>query len=67
MSGVEVYRATDNRTLAVRIGDGPVYLFKLKAPARPKVYSYEGGWQKPDGVEGAANGAGEGMEIRVAM
>ena len=66
-SSVEVYRATDNRTLAVRIGDGPVYLFKLKAPARPKIYSYEGDWQKPDAVEGAANGAGEGMEIRVAM
>ncbi len=42
-------------------------LFKLKAPARPKIYSDEGGWQKPDGIEGAASGAGEGMEIKVAM
>jgi hypothetical protein len=66
-SSVEVYRATDKRTLAVTIGDGPTYLFRLKAPARPKKYSYEGDWQKPDGVEGAASGAGEGMEIKVAM
>ncbi len=29
----------------------PVYLFRLKAPARPKTYSYEGDWQRPDGVE----------------
>jgi len=51
----------------VTIGDGPTHLFKLKAPARPKIYSYEGDWQKPDGVEGAASGTGEGMEIKVAM
>ena len=67
MSSVEIYRATDNRTLAVTIGDGPTYVFKLKAPARPKVYSYEGDWQKPDAVEGAASGVGEGMEIKVSM
>ena len=54
-------------TLAVTIGDGPTYLFNLKVPARPKKYSYEGDWQKPDGVEGSASGAGEGMEIKVAM
>lgn len=66
-ASVEVYRATDQRTLAVTIGDGPTCLFRLKAPARPKTYSYEGDWQKPDGVEGAASGVGEGMEIRVAM
>ncbi|MBQ8102232.1 MAG: hypothetical protein IJ127_04895 [Afipia sp.] len=66
-SSVEIYRATDNRTLAVTIGDGPTYLFKLKVPARPKIYSYEGDWQKPDAVEGAASGAGEGIEIKVAM
>ena len=66
-ASVEVYRATDRRTLAVTVGDGPTYLFKLKAPARPKIYSYEGDWQKPDGIEGAASGAGEGMEIKVAM
>lgn len=66
-ASVEVYRATDRRTLAVTVGDGPTYLFKLKAPARPKKYSYEGDWQKPDGIEGAASGAGEGMEIKVAM
>lgn len=66
-ASVEVYRATDQRTLAVTIGDGPIYLFRLKAPARPKTYSYEGDWQKPDGVEGAASGVGEGMEIKVAM
>ncbi|TXJ32608.1 MAG: hypothetical protein E6Q28_01225 [Afipia sp.] len=66
-SSVEVYRATDNRTLAVTIGDGPTYVFNLKIPARPKKYSFEGDWQKPDGVEGAASGAGEGMEIKVAM
>lgn len=67
-ANVEVYRATDKRTLAVTIGDGPTYLFKLKAPARPRTYSYEGEWQKPDGVEGAAaGGVGEGMEIRVSM
>jgi hypothetical protein len=66
-ASVEVYRATDRRTLAVTIGDGPTYLFKLKAPARPKKYSYEGDWQKPDGIEGVASGAGEGMEIKVAM
>ncbi len=66
-ASVEVYRATDRRTLAVTIGDGPTYLFKLKAPARPKIYSYEGDWQKPDGIEGAASGAGEWMEIKVAM
>jgi hypothetical protein len=47
------------------IGDGPTYLFKLKIPARPKRYSFEGDWQKPDGVEGAARGVG--MEIKVAM
>lgn len=66
-ASVEVYRATDQRTLVVTIGDGPTYLFGLKAPARPKTYSYEGDWQKPDGVEGAASGAGQGREIRVAM
>lgn len=67
-SSVEVYRATGKRTLAVTIGDGATYLFNLKAPARPKKYSYEGDWQKPDGVEGAAGGgADEGIEIRVAM
>jgi hypothetical protein len=66
-ASVEVYRATDQRTLAVTIGDGPTYLFRLKAPARPKTYSYEGDWQKPDGVEGAASGVGEGMEVKVAM
>ncbi len=66
-ASVEVYRATDRRTLAVTIGDGPTYLFNLKVSARPKKYSYEGDWQKPDGVEGAASGAGEGMEIKVAM
>lgn len=65
-ASVEVYRATDKRTLAVTIGDGPVYLFKLKAPARPKTYSYEGDWQKPDAVEGAGS-VGEGVEIKVAM
>jgi MFS family permease len=66
-ASVEVYRATDKRTLAVTIGGGPTYLFNLKVPARPKKYSYEGDWQKPDGVEGASSGAGEGMEIKVAM
>ncbi|MCR6735656.1 MAG: hypothetical protein NVV83_16945 [Afipia sp.] len=66
-ASVEVYRATDQRTLAVTIGDGPTWLFRLKAPARPKTYSYEGDWQKPDGVEGAASGVGEGMEIKVTM
>ncbi|HEX7790861.1 MAG TPA: hypothetical protein VF467_10105 [Afipia sp.] len=67
-ASVEVYRATDKRSVAVTIGDGPTYVFKLKAPARPKIYSYEGDWQTPDAVEGAAaGGAGEGMEIRVAM
>lgn len=66
-ASVEVYRVTDKRTLAVTIGDGPTYLFNLKVPARPKKYSYEGDWQKPDGIEGAASGAGEGMEIKVAM
>ena len=66
-SSIEVYRATDKRTLAVTVGDGPTYVFKLKVPARPKKYSYEGDWQKPDGIEGAASGAGEGMEIKVAM
>jgi len=66
-SSVEVFRATDKRTLAVTIGDGPTYLFKLKAPARSKTYSYEGDWQKPDGVQGAAAGASDGMEIKVAM
>lgn len=67
-SSVEVYRATDKRTLAVTIGDGPAWLFKLKAPARPKTYSYEGDWQKPDAVEGTAmGGADSGIEIRVSM
>ena len=66
-SSVEVYRATDKRTLAVTIGDGPTYVFNLKVPARPKKYSYEGDWQKPDGVEGATSGVGEGMEIKVSM
>jgi hypothetical protein len=66
-ASVEVYRATEQRTLAVTIGDGPAWLFRLKAPARPKKYSYESDWQKPDGVEGAASGVGEGMEIKVAM
>jgi hypothetical protein len=66
-SSVEVYRATDKRSVAVTIGNGPTYLFKVKAPARPKIYSYEGDWQKPDAVEGAAGGVGEGMEIKVAM
>jgi hypothetical protein len=66
-ASVEVYRATDKRTLAVTIGDGPTYVFRLKAPARPKTYSYEGDWQKPDAVEGAASSVGEGMEIRVGM
>lgn len=67
-SSVEVYRATDKRTLAVTIGDGPTYLFKLKVPARPQTYSYEGDWQKPDAVEGAVAGsANGGMEIRVSM
>jgi len=66
-SSVEVYRATDKRTLAVTIGDGPTYVFNLRVSARPKKYSYDGDWQKPDGVEGAASGAGEGMEIKVAM
>lgn len=66
-SSVEVYRATDKRTLAVTVGDGPTYLFNLKVPARPKKYAYEGDWQKPDGVEGTVGDAGEGMEIKVAM
>lgn len=66
-ASVEVYRATEQRTVAVTIGNGPTYLFKVKAPARPKIYSYEGDWQKPDAVEGAANGIGEGMEIKVGM
>lgn len=66
-ASVEVYRATDKRSVAVTIGNGPTYLFKVKAPARPKIYSYEGDWQKPDGIEGAASGVGEGMEIKVAM
>lgn len=66
-ASVEIYRATDKRSVAVTIGNGPTYLFKVKAPARPKIYSYEGDWQKPDAVEGAAGGLGEGMEIKVAM
>lgn len=66
-SSVEIYRATDKRTLAVRIGDGPTYLFNLKVPARPKKYAYEGDWQKPDGTEGAASSADSGIEIRVSM
>lgn len=67
-SSVEVYRATGKRTLAVTIGDGPTYLFNLKAPARPKKYSYEGDWQKPDGVDGAASGStNDGIEIKVSM
>lgn len=43
-ASVEVYRATTDRTLAVTIGDGPTHLFKLKAPARMKTYSYQGDW-----------------------
>lgn len=66
-SSVEVYRATDKRSVAVTIDSGPTYVFKVKAPARPKTYSYEGDWQKPDAVEGAASGVGEGMEIKLAM
>lgn len=67
-ANVEIYRATDKRTLAVTIGNGPTYLFRLKAPARPKTYSYEGDWQKPDAVEGGArDGMSEEIEIRVAM
>lgn len=66
-SSVEVYRAADTRTLAVTIGDGPTYVFNLKVPARPKKYSYEGDWQKPDGIEGATSGTGEAMEVKVAM
>lgn len=64
-NSVEVYRATTDRKAAVTIGDGPTYVFKVNAPARPKVYSYEGPWQKPDAVEGAG-GVGE-VEARCLM
>jgi len=59
--------ARRTNALAVTIGGGPACPFRPKAPARPKINSYEGDWQKLDGVEGAANGVGEGMEIKVAM
>ena len=61
---VEIYRASANRTMAVTIGSGPTSLFRLKAPARPKVYSYQGDWQKADGTEG---GTDTGLEAKCAM
>jgi hypothetical protein len=64
-NSVEVYRATTDRKAAVTIGNGPTYVFKVNAPARPKTYSYEGSWQKPEGVEGAG-GVGD-LEARCLM
>lgn len=63
-NSVEVYRATTNRKAAVTIEGGPTYVFKVDAPARPKTYSYEGPWMKPESVEGAG---GVGMEARCLM
>ena len=50
--------------LAVTIGDGPIYLFNLKAPARPKIYSCEGDWQKPDGIEAQPAARARGWRSR---
>jgi hypothetical protein len=63
-NSVEVLRATTDRKAAVTIGDGPTYVFSVNAPARPKVYSYESAWMKPERVEGAG---GVGMEARCLM
>ncbi len=64
---MEVYRATTDRSVAVRIGDGPVYLFKLDTPARPKTYSYESRWFEPVSADGVG-GAGQGeMDMKCEM
>ncbi|MBI3699420.1 MAG: hypothetical protein HY242_03105 [Afipia sp.] len=63
-NSVEVYRASADRKVAVTIEGGPTYVFKLDAPARPKRYSYEGDWIKPDSVEGAG---GAGLEVKCGM
>lgn len=66
-NSVEVYRATPNRKAAVTIEGGPTYVFKVDAPARPKRYSYEGEWMKPESVEGAGGMGGVGMEVKCGM
>lgn len=63
-NSVEVYRATANRNAAIAIGDGPTYVFKVGAPARPKTYSYESEWMTPVSVEGAG---GVGLEAKCGM
>lgn len=63
-ASVEAYRATDKRKIALTIGTGPTYVYALRAPARPKTYSYEGEWQRAETVEG---GEDKGVEARCGM
>lgn len=63
-NSVEVYRASPNREAAITVGDGPTYIFRLNAPARPKRYSYQSEWMKPVRVDGAG---GLALEAKCAM
>jgi hypothetical protein len=69
---IEFFHVAKERTIAMRIGDGPTHLFKLRIPARPKSSPglYEA-WFPVDLVEDNMSGkgqrppaAGEVSEIR---
>jgi hypothetical protein len=65
---VEVYRQTTDRFVTFRVGDGPVHLFRINAPAKPVETKQMGPWSKTGFIEeGKTKRApkdGEALEIR---
>ncbi len=73
-AAIETYRTANTRIIALRIGQGPTYLFKLDLPARPPLGAGPGlkdTWHRPGQVDDNIDGkpprapqAGENPEIR---
>ena len=71
----ESYRTAKQRTLLVRVGDGPTYYFDAKLPARPPsgyAKDWSGNWHRAERIEEAgkpsrALQADENLEIRYKM
>ncbi len=68
---VDTWSRTPNRTIALRVGDGPTHLFKLKLPASPP-NSEPDAWYPTDLVEQAGNAPqppapGDNIDIRYGV
>jgi hypothetical protein len=48
---LELFRAAPKRVIAVRIGNGPTYLFEVRLPARPRTMDKISDWYPVDQID----------------